>query len=527
MAFAGVALEAITGLGLFLLGLNLMTDGLKAMAGDSMRRALMRFTRNRLSAIGAGIIGTVILQSSSATIIATVGFVGAGLLTFNQSLGIIFGATLGTTFTGWIIALLGFKLKLGAVAAIFIFIGALLRLFGGEKRTGLAFSLAGFGLIFIGIVALQQGLHGLQDHIDFSHMAADSLWGKFQLAIIGVGITLITQSSLVGVVATLASLHTGAIQLEQALALVVGMNVGTTFTAAVATIGGNVHVRRTGFSHVVYSAFVSTLALFLITPYLMLWQWFASEGGYEQSELGLVLFHSGFNLVGLILIYPVIPQFARLIERLFPERPSSQSGLLDKGLLPFPEVALTAVQKALQRMQQQALTQLHYLLGVIPRPSPLVELEASLRELEDYLDAIHLPGTTGVQWDRLLAALHWVDHLERLRERCEDESVQITLRTGEGLSELREALLGLIAASQAHDLTAEDWDQRLAAISTTEDNLRQSCLQQIALGRLELKQGVALMDAARWLQHVAVHLARIEAANRQLNYEPKRSTEIQ
>lgn len=518
MGLTGVILEVISGLGLFLLGMNLMTDGLKAMAGDSIRSALMRFTRSRLSAIGTGIAGTAVIQSSSATIIATVGFVGAGLLTFNQALGIIFGATVGTTVTGWIIAVVGFKLKLGSLASVLIFIGAMLRLFGGGKRAGLAFSLAGFGLIFIGIVALQQGLEGLQEHVDFSKVAADSLGGKLQLALIGVAFTVMTQSSSAGVVAALASLHTGAIQLDQAAALVVGMNIGTTFTAAVATIGGNVHVRRTGFSHVVYNTFVSTLALFLIAPYLAFWQWWAPGGGYEQSELALVVFHTGFNLLGVMLIYPVIPQFARLIERLFPEPPSTQAHLLDPHLLPFPELALTAVQQSLQLLQQQALTQLSYLLGVMPRPSPLTELEGSLHELEDYLDAIHLPGTSGVQWDRLLAALHWVDHLERLRERCQDESVQITLRNGQVLAELRESLLSLMLASQSHDLSAEEWDQQMAAISTAEDNLRQSCLQQIALGRLELKQGVALMDAARWLQHVAVHLARIEAANRQLNY---------
>ncbi len=518
MELTSVVLQVMAGLGLFLLGMSLMTDGLKALAGDSIRRWLMQFTRSPLSGIGTGIAATALLQSSTATIIATVGFVGAGLLTFSQSLGIIFGATVGTTLTGWIIALVGFKLKLGSMAAVLIFLGALMRLFGGRRTTGLAFSLAGFGLIFIGIESLQQGLEGLQDHIDFSCFSADGLSGKVKLAAVGILITLLTQSSTVGVAAVLTSMHTGAIGLEQGAALVVGMNVGTTFTAAVATIGGNVHVRRTGLSHVVYSSLVSVMALFLIQPYIAVWDWLAPNGSHHQSEVALVMFHTGFTLLGVMLVYPVIPRFARLIERLFPEPPSTYHKLLDRQLLPFPELALTNVQQALLLLENQLVQRLNYLLGAMPRATSLADMEESLRELEAYLDAIHLPSTSGVQWDRLMAALHSVDHLERLRERAQDESVLITLRSGDVLEHLVSLVLQLVQAvgtNQPRDM----WQETVAALAVEEQSLRQTCLQQIALGRLELRQGVALMDAARWLQHVAVHLDRIDQSNRQLNYQ--------
>lgn len=527
MDFASVVLQVVSGVGLFLLGMNLMTEGLKVMAGDSIRRGLMRFTRSPLSGIGTGVIGTAILQSSSATIIATVGFVGAGLLTFSQALGIILGANIGTTVTGWIIAIVGFKLKLGALAAVLIFIGALLRLFAGAKRGGLAYTIAGFGLIFIGIEALQSGLGDLQAHVDFSRVPGETLVGKLQLALIGILFTLIIQSSSAGVVAALASMHTGAIQLEQAAALVVGMNIGTTFTAAAATIGGNVHVRRTGFSHVVYNILVSTLALFLITPYLAVWEWRQPDGSYHHSELALVVFHSGFNILGVVLMYPFIRQFAHLLERLFPEQVTEQSQLLDPGLLKFPELALTAVQKALLVLQQKVLTQLSYLLGASPRAVPLADVKQSLEDLARYLDSIHLTGTAGGQWERLLAALHGIDHLERLRDRCNHDSVLVNLRNGAQLETARKILMRLVnVLLHMENLTAEQWQQTVVEITTQEQQLRQKILQQIAQGEMELKSGVALLDTARWLQRVSVHLQGIEQANRQLNYQQRAATQV-
>ena len=251
------ALVATGGLGLFLLGMIVLTDGLRALTGESLPRALARFTRSPLSGATTGAIATAILQSSSATTVAAVGFVGAGVLTFAQGLGLIFGANLGTTVTGWMVALLGFKLKVGVLVLPLIPLGAILRLFGKGRLSSAGYALAGFGLVFVGISMLQTGMGSLGSLITPESFPGDTWTGRLGLIAIGAVMTIVTQSSSAGVATALAALSAGAIAFPQAAALVIGMDVGTTATAALATIGGSVSARRTGLAHVVYNLFTA------------------------------------------------------------------------------------------------------------------------------------------------------------------------------------------------------------------------------------------------------------------------------
>ena len=150
--------QAIGGLGLFLIGIIILTNGLRDLAGDAMRSALMRFTHSPVSGALTGSITTAILQSSSATTVAAIGFVGAGLISFSESLGIIFGANIGTTVTGWIVVLLGFKLQIVNIMMLFVLLGALLRLFAKNRLATFGYTLAGFSIIFVGIAMMQQGM---------------------------------------------------------------------------------------------------------------------------------------------------------------------------------------------------------------------------------------------------------------------------------------------------------------------------------------------------------------------------------
>ena len=154
------------GVGLFLLGMLVLTDGLQRLAGPALRRGLARFTSSPASGAAAGAVATALIQSSSATTVATIGFVGAGLLTFSQALGIIFGANIGTTITGWLVAVLGFKLDLGLIVLPLVFLGVLLKIFGRGRMQHLGWALAGFSLLFIGIDAMQQGLGPLRRRRD-------------------------------------------------------------------------------------------------------------------------------------------------------------------------------------------------------------------------------------------------------------------------------------------------------------------------------------------------------------------------
>ncbi|MGL6134523.1 MAG: Na/Pi symporter, partial [Prochlorococcaceae cyanobacterium] len=174
----GVLLNAAGGLGLFLLGMALMTEGLRSLAGGRLRQGLLRFTRSPWSGAFSGALTTALLQSSSATTVATVGFVSAGLLSFQASLGIIFGANIGSTGLGWLVALLGIKLNLSQLMLPLLLVGAALRLLGRGRQAQLGIALAGFALLFTGIAALQQSLAGQGLLLDPSRFDAGTLIGR-------------------------------------------------------------------------------------------------------------------------------------------------------------------------------------------------------------------------------------------------------------------------------------------------------------------------------------------------------------
>lgn len=517
MSLSSVVIDVAGGIGLFLLGMSLMSEGLRNLAGESVRKALVRFTRSPISGVFTGVVATVVTQSSSATMMITVGFVGAGVLAYSQALGVVLGASIGTTFTGWLVAIVGFKLKLSAIASVLILIGALLRLFGGTRRSGLAYSLAGFGLMFVGIDGLQQGMSGLQSHINLGFMPADHLSGRLVLMVVGIAFTLITQSSTTGVISALTAMHSGLINFEQAAALVVGMNVGTTFTSAIATIGGNVHVRRTGFSHVVFNTIVSGCALFLISPYMSLWHYWLPDEPF--GEFALVSFHSLFNLIGVLLILPFIGSYSRLIERLIPERASDERELLDSSLLKYPELALGEVRQLLTAQVNQLAAELAHMLGETPRPVSLVETARALGESRAYLDKLHLAGGEGRTWEDLLACIHLLDHLQRLYERCQNSHVTLVLRD-EGTLQVARTILSQLVSGV---IRKEPLDEQQAGLlvdqlATQEQQLRELTMAQIATGQIELDKGVSLMETSRWIHRVSIHLLRIDHNLQQLNY---------
>ena len=231
------AITILGGLGLFLLGMNLLTDGLRGMAGTDLRGLLRRAVRGPCSGVATGAVVTGLVQSSSATTMMTIGLVSAGLLTFNQAVGVVLGANVGTTSTSWLVALLGLKFSIGSAALPLIFAGAMLRMMGRGRAVPGGLAMAGFGLLFVGIGMLADGMSGIAERFSPSDMPGATLAGRAALLGIGCALTIVTQSSSVAAAATLSALHAGAIGLDQAMAMVVGQNIGTAVSSAVAAIG--------------------------------------------------------------------------------------------------------------------------------------------------------------------------------------------------------------------------------------------------------------------------------------------------
>jgi phosphate:Na+ symporter len=515
----GALLNAAGGLGLFLLGMSLMTEGLRNLAGGRLRQGLLRFTRSPWSGAFSGALATALLQSSSATTVATVGFVSAGLLSFQASLGIIFGANIGSTGLGWLVALLGIKLNLSQLMLPLLLVGAALRLLGRGRQAQLGMALAGFAMLFTGIAALQQALAGQGLLLDPARFDAGTVIGRLQLLLLGLLTTVITQSSGAGVATTLAALAAGAISLPQGLALVIGFDVGTTITAILAALGASLSARRTAVAHVVFNLFTAGLAFTLLPPYLgALERWWPALIR-NDAEFALTAFHTGFSVIGVLLVLPFTVPFAHLIRRLLPADGNRTVDAL--GDTP-PRDAATAIQLAEEAINQTFVTLLSLLRQALAgersrrRPQRLEVLQADLDRLELYLDQIHLGGLSEPLGRHLVHLLHGLDHLQRLHERCEEEPERLrTVVSCASLASERQALQHLV--DRMLPLTLErQWRESADAarqvarmLERRVDHYRDEVLARVAAGELGVDDGTERMEAMRWLRRVSQHLQRI------------------
>ena len=511
-----IVVELLGGLGLFLLGMIVMTDGLKTLAGSVMRRGLMQFTHTPISGVWTGALATAVLQSSSATTVATVGFVSAGLIPFSAALGIILGANMGTTMTGWLVAILGFKLKLGTVMLPLIFVGTSLKLFARGRSGTVGMAMAGFGLIFVGITTMQTAMEGVEQFITPAQLPPDNWLGRLQLVGLGILSTIITQSSSAGVATTLAALYAGAVNFNQAAALVIGMDVGTTVTALIASVGGSLNARRTGLSHVFYNLWTAFLALQLISPYTWLWDQFWPGALMDNAEIALVAFHTSFNLVGITCLLPFLKQFAWVIMRIVPGEEASYTDELSEVLLSQPELALNAAQKVLGA---ELLALLHHIAAILGDPKgkrvDLVALQTALDDTHAYLDRIHLSPADNSNWECLINLIHALDHLQRLHERCEEDEDRA--QTAQVTAELREdSQLLLVTLQKVVKLVPEQGWQRAtqqaketsALIHRKVKPYRAQTVNQIANGQIDVLTGTARLEAIRWLRRVSKHITR-------------------
>lgn len=345
------------GLGLFLLGMSMMTDGLKLAAGPALERILAGATRTRWHALGSGVLVTALVQSSSAVTVATIGFVNAGLLGLPPALWVLFGANVGTTMTGWIVALVGLKFKIEALALPLVGVGVMLRLTGeGQRRGAVGSALAGFGLLFLGIAMLQQSFTGLEGAISLPQ-------GEGPLAVVaqvgmGVLMTVLMQSSSASMAIALTAAQGGLLTPQGAAAVVIGANIGTTVTALLAAIGATPNARRAATAHVAFNGITGVVALLLLP-------WLIDAIGVAREALGLpadpaaklALFHTIFNLLGVLLMWPLAASLTRWLQSLFRarEEDEAQPQHLDDNVLQVPSLAVDALAREVARLGHVAV----------------------------------------------------------------------------------------------------------------------------------------------------------------------------
>lgn len=342
------------GLGLFMLAVTMITDGFKSASGHVLRNMLGKWTSSLMHGILTGLSITAIVQSSSAVTVATIGFVNAGLISMRKSLGIIYGSNIGTTMTGWLVALMGFKINVDTFALPMIGIGMLLKLTGSDSKRGyFGLALAGFGLFFIGIDVLKSAFDGLVATIDLAEFTLDGVTGVLMYTAIGFFMTVLTQSSSAAIAITLTAATSGVVGLYAAAAMVIGANVGTTSTAAIAVIGATPNAKRVAAAHIIFNVVTGVVAL-LILP-LLFWSVRNTEellGLASIPGITLALFHTTFNVLGVMLMFPLNKRLAHFLDKRFvtQEEIEGRPRYLDKTVAVSPVLAVNALALELSRI---------------------------------------------------------------------------------------------------------------------------------------------------------------------------------
>jgi phosphate:Na+ symporter len=504
------------GIGLFLLGMTLMTSGMQAVAGDRLRAFLQASTRTPARGLLAGAAVTALIQSSSATTLAAIGFVGAGLLTFSQSLGLLYGANLGTTSTAWIIALLGLKIKMDVIALPLIGVGAALKVFGGKRVGPAGLAIAGFGLLFIGIAYLQEGMVGLEGYLDPAAWARSGFLGVLLLVALGIGMTVVMQSSSAAVAMTLAAVHAGSITLEQAALLAIGQNVGTTVKAAIAAAGGTVAARRAAVAHTLFNVGTGAIALLSLPIFLAIVRFIADLAGGEDPAVQLSVFHTLFNLVGVLCFLPITDRFAAFVERIVPERRRGLTRRLVDAGSGVPEVRIEAARRTVLEVMTEVLLALRGLLTDVKGDDPperrMSEAHEALVATRAWLAPLHTDPTTTGLFRRHVDLLHAIDHLDQLIEACDEVEPAARLRRELELTAVHGLATRLLELPRDGDELHPDAASRAEGIARELVDYRSlnrpRILEQTAAGAVSPLAAEGRLEAIRWAERIGLHVSR-------------------
>lgn len=502
----GGVLGFLGGIGLFLFGMGTMTAALRALAGEGLRQWLLRMTSTPLRGVLTGAAITAAVQSSTAVNVMTIGFVGAGLIGVSQSLGVIYGANIGTTVTGWIIMLVGVKLKLGVLALPALFLASMIGMMREGRLARAGKMLAGLSLMFIGLDMMQAASAGLEGFLTPEILPGKGLAGQLALAGIGFVVVAIIHSSSAGLAMTLVLMGSGALDLGQAAAILIGMNMGTTLTGVMAGLGGGRLMLRAALADLLFN--LATALMFF--PFLGVLSSLL-RGWVMDDQTALVLLHTVVNIVGTAVFLPLTGAFATLLARLVPDRPITLAAALDPQLLSEPGTALDAAAQTATAIAQDIGMALQaglvigeardtYRLDVLP-----AEIDPALKALETWLTRIHLPPDQPAPLDRMAALMHMTDHLARLTARAQERDRIDFAADDPRLARPARAVAAALAKPPKSDQAA-----RLAArIRGFALRHRRGALLREHAGIIAPADVFRQTDALRWLDRVAEHTERI------------------
>ena len=350
--------EIAAGVAIFLFGMLTLEEGFKAFSGGSLEKILQKSTDKLYKSIGFGFVATAIMQSSSLVSVLTISFIGAGLIGLTQGIGIILGANIGTTTGAWLMAGFGLKVKISAYAMPMLAFGVVLIFQKAKSLKGIGYILAGLGFLFLGIHYMKDGFEAFKETIDLASFAVDGFKGLLIYIGIGVLATVVMQSSHATIVLILAALSVGQIVYENALALTIGANIGTTITAVIGSLSSNIDGKRLAGAHFIFNAVTALIAIVIINQIIYAVDAISEFIGIANDNLTLKLavFDSLFKVMGVAIFIPFVGKLVEFLETRFKgeekqEVESYESAqYLNDSVLELPGTAMAAIVREIKHL---------------------------------------------------------------------------------------------------------------------------------------------------------------------------------
>ena len=532
-----------------------MSDGIQKAAGERLQTILGYMTGNRFAGVLTGFGTTALIQSSSATTVMVVSFVNAGLLSLSQAIGVIMGANIGTTVTGWIVALFGFKFDITAVALPAIGIGLPLIFWKRLRKTEWGEALIGFGLLFLGLSFLKSLVPDIDAHpesLEFvKTLTGYGLFSRLLFILIGTTLTVILQSSSASMAITLTMAFSGWIDFPNAVAMVLGENIGTTVTAVLASVGADIHARRAAAAHMLFNILGIVWVQFLFFPIIALVDSIV-PGSYTTSAgitAHLAMFHTTFNVLNTTVFLPFVNWIEALVKFIVPVREEGeetrryQLSFFSGSIQETPELNLLRAKTEIIKMTQIVQDMYHSFLYVFHHPEKKLKEEvAELQEQEELTDQMqeelskflaqcameNLKEKSAENVSYMMRIVHELEsvgdscfNLLLLSKRRYDKDLHIS---DEALQDLEPYLatvdqyLSFVTTHTNRHLSSDEMAQAVALeekVDQYRNTLQKAARRRIKLGS-DVKAELLYIDIVRHIEKIGDHLLNIAQALRQI-----------
>ena len=552
-------LQICGGLAFFIYGMKVMSEGIQKVAGNKLRDILRAMTSNRVAGVGTGFLTTSIIQSSSATTVMVVSFVNAGLLNLRQAIGVIMGANIGTTMTAWILVFIGFKFSLADYALPVMAFGVPMIFVKKSKWRNMGEFLVGFALLFIGLEALKDSVDALNlkenaAFIDWVRgMNSYGFFSTLFFVAVGTFVTIIVQSSSAAMALTLAFMSGNSLPYEAAAAIVLGENIGTTITANIAALIGNVHAKRAARAHFIFNVF-GVVWMLIIFSYFTGWmeelfQWVSHQSwgsgmvGEEddQNRYSLALFHTCFNIINTLMLIWFVRYIERVVIKMVRRRDEDDSFSLEfigNGTLRTPELSLLEARKEVAKFGKitSRLSSFMQKLLVEHNPKEKGRLMMKIKHYEEITDRVEVEVATYLakvsegnlteeSSVKVRGMLSIVNDLERIGdiffqmsliiERKSEEKIYFTPEQRENLIQMY-VLLDKAFDAMQRNLNVDKKEVDLSAAREIEaeingyrDKLRTEHLQNMEVGKYHVKSGMVYSEMFSLCEKIGDHIINV------------------